>query len=196
MYYWFQECNQGFSSSLANSFSVWRGKNVEVWQGEGKHRRRGQAEGGTTITTVSKQMLIGGHWRFKLCRERKKSIQMLRNSSDANLKRTQQHIHTNTPAGAAVPTESGWRDKCAPKARLKGSLREKRLWQKCTPRDFLIPLTFVLVYASVQAVHSDLHMLNFHASRSALLGLTQTHTHTRTLRVRITSDRLNPFILR
>lgn len=42
---------------------------------------------------------------------------------------------------------------------------------------FFIPLTFVVVYACIQAVHSDMHMFNFQASKSnLLLCLTQTHT--------------------
>lgn len=56
MYYWFQECNQGFSNTLANSFSVWRGKKVEGWQGEGNIEEDDKQEGVTTITTMSKQM--------------------------------------------------------------------------------------------------------------------------------------------
>lgn len=135
---------------------------------------------GERHTRMFKQMLIGGPWRFQLCRRRRRK----KICADAETQTAQTliwnaHIstYTNTPAGAAVPTESGWRNKCAPKARLKGSLREERLWQKCTPRDFLIPLAFVFIYANVRVVHSAMHMFNFHASRLALLlGLSLTHT--------------------
>lgn len=62
--------------------------------------------------------------------------QQLRNWSEVHTS-SNTHMHTLTPAGAAVPRESGWRDKCVLKARLKGSLKEERLWQKCVLRDFL-----------------------------------------------------------
>lgn len=137
------------------SVAVWLCRSVSGGGGEELkddrvRETKGRAEGDTTITTMSTPMLIGGHWRFKLRRARKKKIrtdaqtqttaQMLIWNTHTH---TQQRIYTNTPAGAAVPTESGWGDKCALKARLKESLREERLWQKCTPRDFPILLTFV-----------------------------------------------------
>lgn len=70
----------------------------------------------------------------KRCTQTARHKQRLRRWSEAH---TSAHTHARTPAGAAVPTESGWRDKCVLKARLKGSLKEERLWQKCVPRDFL-----------------------------------------------------------
>lgn len=132
------------------------------------------------VTSVSKLnvTLMGHNLRlYALQRETKDAYwrRDTNNSSDTDLKRT--HLHTNTPAGAAVPTESGWKDKCVLKARLKGSLKEERLWQKCVPRDFLFLLT--LCVCVCEYIHMCVRYISIWASwPSSLTTYTGPDTHT------------------
>lgn len=71
----------------------------EEWQGGGKFRGRGQAEDSITITSMSKQMVIGGHWRFKLCRRGRK-----KKCSDAETQTTAQTLIWNTHISAHTQT--------------------------------------------------------------------------------------------